>query len=300
MHAPRVFRVLFVAGANSGIGLALCKQLCKDHGMKVFLGSRNAEKGKQAVADVKSFCGHNNKQDDGDDVVELVVIDVANDESVNAAAKSLQEKGVTLSAIVNNAGTGLAHGVTDSDVINVNLYGPKRVVDAFAPLLDPTGSKIINTGSGAGPMYVDSQTSSKRKKTLCNPDITWEEIDAMAKAGCSPDDPVNSSGWIGIGPYGLSKALLYCYTMYTARTMADKNVISLCLTPGFIATKIVPSDMHSNAKPVEEGTVSLKHCLFNTTMENNGWFYGSDAKRSPPHVLRNPGEPVFDGNLPEL
>lgn len=268
--------------------------------MKVFLGSRNAEKGAKAVEDVISYCGGG--CGGGDDVpVELLVIDVANDESVNTAAKSLKDKDVKLYAIINNAGTGLAHeGVTDKDVINVNLYGPKRVVDAFAPLLDPAGSKIINTGSGAGPMYVNAQTSSERKRLFCNPEISWEDIDKLASAGCSDDDPARG-GWAGLGPYGLSKALLYCYTMYTARTMADKKVASFCLSPGFIATNIVPTDYRSNAKPVEEGTVSLKHCLFNATLEeNNGWFYGSDAKRSPPYVLRNPGEPEFDGKLPDF
>ena len=264
--------------------------------MKVFLGSRNAEKGRTAVEAVKKHCGS-----DDDVPVELCVIDVADDQSVELAAKSLKDQGVKLYAIFNNAGTGLAHeGVTEQDVMNVNLYGPKRVVDAFAPLFDPAGSKIINTGSGAGPMYVDKQTSVERKKLLCNPDITWEEVDALASAGASPDDPARE-GWAGLGPYGLSKALLYCYTMYTARTMADKNVASFCLSPGFIATNIVPTDYRSNAKPVEEGTVSLKHCLLNATLkDNNGWFYGSDAKRSPPHFLRNPGEPEYDGVLPDF
>lgn len=289
---------ILVTGANSGIGLALCKQLCKDHGAKVFLGARNAERGAKAVADVKSVCDNNNEEETAS--VELLVIDVASDESVQAAAKTLQNKGVTLQAIVNNAGTGLAHegGVSDDDIMNVNLYGPKRVVEAFLPLLDPAGSKIVNTGSGAGPIYVNSQ-SPDQKRVLCNPNISWDEIDALAKEGPDPSASA-SSGWKNFGPYGLSKALIYCYTMYTARTLAEKNVVCLCLSPGFIATGIVPSEMHSSAKPAEEGTISLKYCLLEATMENNGWFYGSDAKRSPPYFLRNPGEPVYDGNLPNF
>ena len=36
---------ILVTGASSGIGLALCKLLIRDHDCYVFLGSRNLEKG---------------------------------------------------------------------------------------------------------------------------------------------------------------------------------------------------------------------------------------------------------------
>ncbi|KAL3911187.1 MAG: hypothetical protein SGILL_007381 [Bacillariaceae sp.] len=274
------------------IGLALTKQLCKDHGAKVFLGARNAEKGVKAVQDVKDHCG-------GEAQVELVQIDVGSDESVQQAAASLKSKDVKLDAIVNNAGTGLAHGVTDEQMINVNYRGLKRVVDNFVPLLDSSKTtRIVNVGSGAGPMYVKFQPDD-RKKLLCSPDITLEQIEDLAKTGFLPDDAAHENAWIAsAGAYGLSKALTYCYTMYTAKALSDKNIISTCLSPGFIATNIVPDEHKGSAKPVEEGTVSIRHCLFETTMDNNGWFYGSDAKRSPPHYMRNPGEPEYDGKLP--
>ena len=40
---------ILVTGGNSGIGLALCKLLIKDHSCFVYLGSRNAEKGAAAM-----------------------------------------------------------------------------------------------------------------------------------------------------------------------------------------------------------------------------------------------------------
>jgi NAD(P)-dependent dehydrogenase (short-subunit alcohol dehydrogenase family) len=287
---------VLVTGANSGIGLALTKQICKDYGVKVYLGSRNAERGAKAVEEVKEYCGGTT-----DDIVELIVIDVSNNDSVKAAAESLKSKDVKLSAIVNNAGTGLGHpGITNDDMINVNYYGTKRVVDNFLPLLETTTSdpaKIINVGSGAGPMYIQTQPE-ERKKRLCNPDITVEEIESIASAGLTEDDPSREKSMLG-GAYSLSKALVYAYTMYTAKAYADQNIISMSLSPGFIATKMIPEEYKGmGAKPVEQGTISLKHCLFETTRENNGWYYGSDAKRSPPHFLRNPGEPEWDGQLP--
>jgi nucleoside-diphosphate-sugar epimerase len=51
-------RRILVTGANSGIGLALTKQLVADHGCHVYLGSRNAERGMQAVEEVKATSGN--------------------------------------------------------------------------------------------------------------------------------------------------------------------------------------------------------------------------------------------------
>lgn len=41
-----------VTGGNKGIGRALCQQLAADHGFYVFLGSRDAQRGKEAVESI--------------------------------------------------------------------------------------------------------------------------------------------------------------------------------------------------------------------------------------------------------
>ena len=41
---------ILVTGGNAGIGLALCRQLAADHGAKVFMGARNAERGASQLA----------------------------------------------------------------------------------------------------------------------------------------------------------------------------------------------------------------------------------------------------------
>mgnify|MGYP002051570123 CR=1 FL=1 len=71
---------------------------------------------------------------------------------MTAAAASVKDLlgGDALYAIVNNAGCGLSHGVSAEEVFNTNLYGTKRVVDAFLPLLGPTAGRSVSVGSGAG------------------------------------------------------------------------------------------------------------------------------------------------------
>lgn len=201
-----------------------------------------------------------------------------------------------MTAIVNNAGTGLGHeGWTNAGILNVNVMGAKRVVDAFSGLLRGSG-KIVNVGSGSGPLYVQAQPLDRQKR-LCNPDITWEEIQQEYDRGVPPEDPAH--GGMGTDHYGLSKALLAAYTMMLAKEYKqDSNgstniAAAYCITPGYIATNMTAP--WGGGKKPEEGTVSIRHCLFEATPDQSGWFFGSDAKRSPLHFLRNPGDPVFDG-----
>jgi len=285
---------------GTGIGLALCKQLCQEHpNVTVYLGSRNKERGEAAVQEVKDVAGDQAN-------VELVVLDVSSDESVHEAARQLKAKGVTLTALVNNAGTGagLGHGdhVTNEDTLNVNLMGTKRCVDAFLDLLqtgDGYYAKIINVSSGSGPLYVQAQPI-ERQKTFCNPDICWEEILQECHRGVPLDDPAH--GKTGLGYYGLSKALLNSYTGLLANQLAasqrHKKVLVFSISPGYIATKL--TSPWGGGKPVDQGTISIKHCLFEANDPvQSGWFFGSDSQRSPLHYLRNPGEPAFDGVIRE-
>ena len=192
---------IVVTGGNSGIGLALCEQLAK-RGCKVYLGSRDAAKGEAAVKAIKAAVPSA--------AVELLQIDVGSDASVATAAAAIGSAlgGEQLYAIVNNAGTGLAHGVDSQTMINTNFYGPKRVVAAFLPLLTSDG-RIVNVGSGAGPSYIKKCTDRDVQQTLCSAEATWEQIEQAVQRGLKCD---------GRQGYGCSKAGVGAYTMLLARS----------------------------------------------------------------------------------
>jgi NAD(P)-dependent dehydrogenase (short-subunit alcohol dehydrogenase family) len=278
---------ILVTGGNSGIGLALCKQLVVEHGCHVFMGSRNLKRGKAALQSiiVPKGCGGS---------LEMVQIDVGKDSSVNAAAASIQASIGTkkLYAVVNNAGIGLAVKVSREEIVNTNLLGPKRVCVAFATLLSPTEGRIINVGSGAGPKYVE-RCPPETQALLSKEPESWEQIEswiAMSEDGKSGSKSKadNRRG------YGLSKALLASYTMLLAKDHPEW--LSSCCAPGFIDTKIVAG--FGATKPPEEGTVAMRHCIFGD-LEGNGWYYGSDTVRSPLHIMRNPGEPPYNAPPPQ-
>ena len=250
----------------------------------MFLGARSAAKGEAAVKEIADACTDPSIKTN----IEYVQIDVCSEESVKAAAETIKAKlePKKLYAVVNNAGTGFQHGTTPETIIDTNLYGPKRVCEAFLPMICSKMGRIVNVGSGSGPSYVEKVKDRETKRMLCSPDVTLDFILDHAKTAVGSEADA-------YGGYGLSKALLTCYTMVLARE--HPNILCSVLSPGFIKTKM--TEGFNASKTPEEGTVAIMHCLFDE-LDGNGWYYGSDAVRSPLHYMRNPGEPAYDGKNP--
>jgi len=267
-----IARSILVTGGNAGIGLALCRQLAVDHGVRVFMGARDAKRGAVGLKSITD--AHPGA------TVELLSIDVADDASVVAAATELRSKGVTLYALVNNAGVGLQTGPSDVEaLLNTNLRGPKRVTEAFVDLLDATAGRIVNVSSGSASMWLRDQ-SADRKALFTSSDTTWAELEAAVA-----EEAVAAS----MGGYGLSKAALTAYTIQIAKQYP--HLLCTSLSPGFIQTNMTSG--YGARLTTEQGTVSLLKCLFGDV--TSSWYYGSDGLRSPLTVSRDPGTPEFGG-----
>ena len=266
---------ILVTGGNAGIGLALCQQLVAEHGAHVYLGSRSKERGEKGMAAILK------KHPEAKDRLELVIIDVASDKSVSAAAQELRQRNVTLYALVNNAGVGFNTSTDNDMILNTNFYGPKRVSEAFLPLIDSSEGRIVNVSSGAASGFVKGQNAATQK-LFTSPETTWEELDAAVQAHKG-----KGSGFAG--GYGLSKAALTAYTILQAKAHPNLKITSL--SPGFIATAM--TDGYGARLTPEQGTVSLIRCLFGDVVSS--YYYGSDGLRSPLTVSRDPGTPEYQG-----
>lgn len=296
-------RRILVTGANKGIGLAIVEAILGEQGDAfVYLGSRDAARGRAAVA------GLERAHPDWKGRLELVAIDVASDASVAEAARRVAESlhGEKLYGVVNNAGIG--GGPNDhAAVFGTNTLGVRRVCEAFLPSIATPGGRIVNVTSASGPSFV-ATCSPERQRFFTDEQITWprlqafiDECIALSREAASGASAAFAARGLGDGsPYGLSKACANSYTMLLARE--HPNLLSNACTPGFIETDMTRHYAQSSGKaPAElgmktpaDGARAPLHLLFGT-LEGNGRFYGSDAKRSPLDRYRAPGSPEYAG-----
>jgi len=292
---------ILITGANKGIGLATVKKLLESYSdTYVLLGSRDLARGKKALENLLK------KYQEFKDRIHLLQIDVENDDSVNSAGDEIGETfgktPGTLYGIVNNAGIGNSLDGLEK-TLQINTFGPKRVCDAFIPLLDSSHVRIVNVTSASGPIFL-SGCNDETKKLLTNPGITWTEIqdymekcvDASAKNNISSEyDAISGSA------YGLSKACTNAYTIFLAGQHPNLKV-NAC-TPGFIDTDMTRSMAVSGGKtPAEMGMKSPEEgasasvFLLMGNPEGSGHYYGSDCLRSPIDRYRSPGDPPYTGD----
>ena len=288
---------ILITGANKGIGLATVAKLLGSYDETfLLLGSRDSKKGHQALNSLLDI------QPEWKDRLDLIQIDVEQDLSVNSAAEEVVTKfgrsPSPLYAIVNNAGIGDSM-LGLNKVLQVNTFGPKRVCDAFLPLLNPSIGRVVNVTSASGPLYL-AGTSNETKKILTNPDVSWTEIEKFMSE-CLKLESERTTDWGGDwSAYGISKACTNAYSIYLAKK--NPNLTINACTPGFIETDLTRPMAESNGKtPAEMGMkspeegVSASVFLLMGNPSGSGHYYGSDCVRSPLDKYRSPGDPPYTG-----
>jgi len=288
---------ILITGANKGIGLATVAKLLGSYDETfLLLGSRDSKKGQQALNSLLDI------QPEWKDRLDLIQIDVEQDLSVNSAAEEVVTKfGRTpspLYAIVNNAGIGDSM-LGLNKVLQVNTFGPKRVCDAFLPLLNPSIGRVVNVTSASGPLYL-AGSSNETKNLLTNADVSWTEIEKFMSE-CLKLESERTTDWGGDwSAYGISKACTNAYSIYLAKN--NPNLTINACTPGFIETDLTRPMAESNGKtPAEMGMkspeegVSASVFLLMGNPSGSGHYYGSDCVRSPLDKYRSPGDPPYTG-----
>lgn len=138
-------RTALVTGANKGIGREIARRLLQLN-YSVWIGCRDRDRGEVAVSELRET---------GD--ARLLLIDVADDASVMAAAQSLARETDRLDVLVNNAGVATGFRTPPSEetvagmkpLYEINVFGPVRTTQAFLPLLKAsTAPRIVMMSSG--------------------------------------------------------------------------------------------------------------------------------------------------------
>lgn len=192
----------------------------------MLLGSRSAEKGNAALKQLQSQDAENAGP------VQLVVIDVTDDNSIECAAAAVQQKHGKLDMLVNNAAIGYPTGSVRQQLqtsFDTNAIGPAVVAIAFAPLLQrSTGSpRIVNVSSGAG--------SLNRRLDASSPHYKMQEVQ-----------------------YRASKAALNMVTACQFVEYEDLGLKVFTFNPGFVESNLGPQNKAENgAKLATEAALPL-------------------------------------------
>ncbi|HEV3411165.1 MAG TPA: SDR family oxidoreductase [Puia sp.] len=211
-------RTVLITGANKGIGLETARQLAKlDH--QVYLGSRDAARGKEAVNKLKAS-GLTN--------VEFLQIDVTDNRSIQKAKAALEASIDALDILINNAGIAGAQpqniATTDIEILRTvfetNFFGAVQTTAHFLPLLDKSAAPVI--------VNVSSELGSLARHSGPERNPNWDNYDA----------------------YSCSKTALNAFTLALANQFRNTKFRINAVTPGFTATDL---NQFRGPQPVEEG-----------------------------------------------
>jgi NAD(P)-dependent dehydrogenase (short-subunit alcohol dehydrogenase family) len=205
---------VLITGANKGLGREAARRLLAD-GHEVWAAARDPERGLATAEELGA---------------RHLVLDVTDDDSVEAAALTVAEAGDgVLDVLINNAGIagniGPAGEVTAADVqqvYDVNVLGAVRTIHAFLPLLERSKSPVIvNVSSGLGSLTRTTDPQS--------PASQW-----IAPAYCS------------------SKAALNMLTTQYAKAFPAMRINAVA--PGYTATDL---NFNTGTQTVTEGTDAI-------------------------------------------
>lgn len=234
-------KTALITGANKSIGFETARQLLKQ-GYYVYLGCRDLEKGKQAVAQLTS---------EGLENVEPIVIDVNDPASVKAAKEVLGNKVQVLDLLINNAGIagGFPQNVLETevevyrDVFETNVFGVIEVTLAFLDILRKAEEpRIVNVTSGLGSLTLHS-------------DPSWKYYSVKPVA------------------YLASKAALNGYTIALAYELRDTSFKVNAVDPGYTATDF---NHHSGPGTVEEAAARVVKAATLDANGSTGQFFSDD------------------------
>ena len=212
--------IALVTGANKGIGKEIARQLA-DGGLTVYVGSRDAGRGQQAVDEIGGG-------------TRLLVLDVTDGKSIAAAAEQVP----SLDILVNNAGM-MVDGASPPEAsvdsfrrtYETNVFGVLAVTNAFLPALRRSAApRIVNISSGTGSLTVSSSATS-----------TFPPGRGAA--------------------YRSSKTALNALTLFYAQALAGEGIKVNALAPGLRRTDLNERAATSDGDPAEAAAGAVRLAL---------------------------------------
>ena len=135
-------KIVFVTGANKGIGFGIAKHLGLS-GWNVVIGARDEKRAAKAIDELKN---------QGVNVLGWVNIELKDLAGIEQASNVIKEKYQELTLLVNNAGIPGDMSVDSEhteisairDTLDVNFIGTFALTKALIPLIAKNGGRIVN------------------------------------------------------------------------------------------------------------------------------------------------------------
>jgi NAD(P)-dependent dehydrogenase (short-subunit alcohol dehydrogenase family) len=196
-------KIVIITGANSGIGKETARVLAK-MGATIIIFCRNRERGEAALQELKKQTHSNN--------IELIIVDLADPDSIHNAVTQFKEKYNKLDVLINNAGLTLSKRQITSlgyeKTFAVNHLGHFLLTTLLLDTLKESApSRIINVASNVHKF-----------------------------ANLQFDDINQKSHYRGLLAYANSKLANLLFTYELARRLKGTGVTVNALHPGFVRT----------------------------------------------------------------
>lgn len=214
-------KIALITGANRGIGFETARQL-GGQGIKVLLGARSAEKGREAEQKLKT---------EGLDV-EFILLDVDDAATHESAKQYIEDTYGKLDILINNAGIYIDENENGSQV-----QASKTSLDIFRKTFDTNFFNIIGLTQSLVPLV---------KKSDAGRIVFLSSLLGSLTHHSDPNSPIYN--W-KTPAYNISKTALNGYAVHLAYELKDTPVKVNAAHPGSVVT-----DMNANGQiPVEEG-----------------------------------------------
>jgi NAD(P)-dependent dehydrogenase (short-subunit alcohol dehydrogenase family) len=198
-------KVCLITGANAGIGKETALGLARMQATVVMV-CRDRERGFTAQQEIK--------QQSGNDSIELMICDLASQNSIRRLASDFKERHDRLDVLINNAGVLLReHSLNEDGIENtfaINHLGYFLLSNLLLDVLKKSApSRIVNVAS----------TAHKYGKLNIG-------------------DWVTGAGYSAFSAYANSKLANVLFTYELARRLEGTGVTANCLHPGGVGTNL--------------------------------------------------------------
>lgn len=209
-------KVAIVTGANKGLGFAIVKLLCEKYEGRVYLTSRDNQRGIKACEELSKI-GLNPLYHQ---------LDITDNESLKEFVKTIKENNEEVDILINNAGIFFIKSPEPKayqaeQTIFVNFTALVNFTEAILPSVR-NGAKIVNVTSSSG--HLSRIPSKQIKEQFSSEDLTLEELKGLAKSYVEDVQKGQDieKGW-GDSPYVISKVAVNAYTFMLHRRLLSKG-----------------------------------------------------------------------------